>query len=195
MNIADFLTKEDYKLGEILIYKKNTCIKKEQDYCKEIFIVLEGEIKISSYQINGKEDIYNIINAGNMFANNLIFSDYNYYLGDVIALKDAKLFRIEKENFLNILQKNTAFLNAFCTISSQETIKEKLKIKILSKSNIEERFCYYLSLNNGTITSSIQSLADILFLQRPSLSRVISQLIARGIIKKENKTITLLKQI
>ncbi len=195
MNLVSYLKKEDYKLGTILKYPKGSIIKQEQEICQEAYFVLKGEIKISSYQLNGKEDIYNIIKEQEIFANNLIFSDNNYYLGNVIALKDVELLKIDKEALLKILSNNLSFLKAYCENYAKEIIKEKIKLKILLQKNIEERLCYFLNLNNGSINLSITKLSEILYLQRPSLSRVISSLIQNGIIKKEGKRITLLKDI
>ena len=67
------------------------------------------------------------------------------------------------------------------------------KIKLLSFKNIEERFIYYLYLNNNEITfSSITNLASLLNIERETLSRLISKLVNKKLISKENNHIRLL---
>ena len=59
--------------------------------------------------------------------------------------------------------------------------------------NIEERFIYYLYLNNNEVTfSSITNLASLLNIERETLSRLISKLVNKKLISKENNHIRLL---
>lgn len=194
MDIKKYLNDNDNALGEILHYHKDEIIKKEKDICNEIFIILDGEIKISSYQLDGKEDIYNHFYKNDMFANVLIFSQHNYYLGNVIALKETKLIKFTREKLLRLFSTNALFLEHFLKINSKEALNTKIQLKILTKP-LKERFIYFLSINNNTLTCSIQSLSEKLFVQRESLSRLISILVKEKVIKKEGKTITLLKEL
>ncbi len=192
MNIYDYLDPKSLKCGEYLILERNNFLAMEKDICNEIFIVIDGKIKISSYQQNGNEDIYNIIKKGEMFANILIFSPHNYYLGNVCALTKTIVLKITRFNLLDLLKTNDAFLNYFLACSALEALDTKIQLKMLTKP-LEDRFLYYLSLHNNEIEKSIQELATILFVQRETLSRLISSLTKKNIIKRINKRIILLK--
>ncbi len=195
MKILESLNSEDYALGKIISYPKNKIIFYEQEKCNVVCFIIKGEIKISSYLKNGNEEIFNHLYEGEMFANALIFNSRNMFLGNVVTIKETTLFILSKENLLLLMQKNKSFLNLFCSILAEETLKTKVTLKYLSKQSIEERFCYYLLMHNKVTNESVQTIANKLFLQRPSLSRVISSLKEQGVIKKEGKRITLLKDI
>lgn len=195
MNIIKLLKENELKKGRIKTYKKNQIIFHEQDECNNVGFIIDGEIIISSYQLNGQEDIYNHLFKNDVFGNALIFSTSCKYLGNVIALSDCKIFFLDKNNLISILQTNVEFLTSYISLNSKELFQSKLKLKLLSKSTLEEKILYYLSLNNNQITISITKLSKILFVQRPSLSRSINKLIKDGYIVKNNKTITLLKEL
>lgn len=195
MNILNTLQKEDYKLGKTITYPKNKIIFHELETCDFVCFIIKGEVKISSYLKNGNEEFFNHLYEGDIFANALIFNSRNMFLGNVITLKETTLLILTKDNLLLLMQKNKTFLNLYCSILAEEALKTKVTLKYLSKQSIEERFCYYLLMNNKVVNEPIQTIANKLFLQRPSLSRVISSLKEQGIIKKEGKKITLLKDI
>ena len=85
------------------------------------------------------------------------------------------------------------FLKAYLRLQSDNAKSLNDKIKLLSFKNIEERFIYYLYLNNNEITfSSITNLASLLNIERETLSRLISKLVNKKLISKENNHIRLL---
>jgi len=93
--LLDALNESELKRTRIQAYPKDTIIYKEDDFCHEITIVLEGVIEISSFSFQGQEMIYNTILPGQVFGNNLLFSSDPHYKGNVICktkCKTAQLF-------------------------------------------------------------------------------------------------------
>ena len=78
--------KEKEKLT-IVDIKKDQLLFHENEVCVSVALVISGQIIIRSIDLNGKEIIYNIINEGGIFANNLLFSNDKRYKGDVIVTK------------------------------------------------------------------------------------------------------------
>lgn len=175
-------------------YKKDMTIFYENEKCKNIALIIKGKIKISSYTNFGNEIIYSIINEGNFFGNHLVFSNQNLYRGNVICLENTTIGFINENDFLNLLSSNNVFLKYYLSYQSEQVKALNAKIKILSLSDAEERFLYYLSINNNKITySSITSLANEINLRRETLSRLISTLLSENKIIKVGKTITKIK--
>ena len=174
--------KKDIKKGEIIYH--------EGEKCFELGIVNSGNLIIVSYSKNGQEIIYNSLNSGGMFGNNLIFSTNPYYRGDVLAIEDSSIYIINRDKLIKLLMNNKTFLENYLHYQSDISIKLNMTIKLLSFSSIEDRFFYLLSVHNNVYTyKSISDLARILHVSREGLSRLITKL------KKDNNIIVIGKTI
>ena len=193
MNILNLLTNKQYKQLIIKEYKQDDILFKENEKCESIGILLEGKLSIQSYLDDGSIVIYNIINKGDMFGNNLIYSSSPYYKGFVICQSDAKVAYINKTQLTNLLKSNDEFLLNYLNINSNFSKKLNDRIKLLSISNAKDRLMYYFHVNNNEIAyTSITALANELYLQRETLSRLINKLGKENIITKNKNKIELL---
>lgn len=189
MNILDLLKQNEKEKISYLNLKQNQILFHEGEECKSIFIIIEGQITILNYSLNGNEEIISILNKNDVFANALIFSNNNYYLGEIIATKPTKLAIINKNELISLLQNNKSFLECYINLIAEKTIKFTIKTKLLSHKNIRSRIIYYLEINNYSIKKNISFLAKELVLPRPSVSREISKMINEDIIYIKNNKI------
>lgn len=189
MNILDLLKQNEKEKISYLNLKQNQTLFHESEECKSIFIIIEGQITILNYSLNGNEEIISILNKNDVFANALIFSNNNYYLGEIIATKPTKLAIINKNELISLLQNNKSFLECYINLIAEKTIKFTIKTKLLSHKNIRSRILYYLEINNYSIKKNISFLAKELVLPRPSVSREISKMINEEIIYIKNNKI------
>lgn len=188
MNILNLLNQKEKEKISYLNLKQNQILFHEGEECKSIFIIIEGQITILNYSLNGNEEIISILNKNDVFGNALIFSNNNYYLGEIIATKPTKLAIINKNELISLLQNNKSFLECYINLIAEKTIKFTIKTKLLSHKNIRSRIIYYLEINNYSIKKNISFLAKELVLPRPSVSREISKMINENIIYiKDNK--------
>ena len=184
-NILQTLSKDEQKLLEVKTLNRGEFLFREGQLCIQVAIVVSGQIKISSMNYSGSEVVFNILENGEMFGNNLIFSDDQTYKGDVVALKDSVVVLIKKENLENLLQSNKEFLLTYLNIQSNFGKKLNSTIKMLSFPSAEERFKFYLRENKGEISyHTVTELADILHLKRETLSRVLTKLEKENAIKR-----------
>ena len=189
MNILNLLNQKEKEKISYLNLKQNQILFHEGEECKSIFIIIEGQITILNYSLNGNEEIISILNKNDVFANALIFSNNNYYLGEIIATKPTKLAIINKNELIFLLQNNKSFLECYINLIAEKTIKFTIKTKLLSHKNIRSRILYYLEINNHSIKKNISFLAKELVLPRPSVSREISKMINEDIIYIKNNKI------
>ena len=189
MNILNLLNQKEKEKISYLNLKQNQILFHEGEECKSIFIIIEGQITILNYSLNGNEEIISILNKNDIFANALIFSNNNYYLGEIIATKPTKLAIINKNELISLLQNNKSFLECYINLIAEKTIKFTIKTKLLSHKNIRSRIIYYLEINNYSIKKNISFLAKELVLPRPSVSREISKMINEDIIYIKNNKI------
>ena len=189
-NILETLSKEEKNKIEMKLLKKGEILFSEGDHCEHVGIIVNGEIDIVSYSYGGNEIIFSHLTDGMMFGNNLVFSSQPMYKGSILAKKPTKLALISKKLLMHLLKNNDEFLISFLNYQSDLTKELNNRIKLLSLDNAEERFFYYLHSQGDKITyCSITDLARHLYLQRETLSRLISKLVQEGKILKKDKMI------
>lgn len=193
--ILNVLTKKEHQLVKGYQIAKGNIIYHEGDVCENIGIVISGNIDIVSYSFEGKEQLINTLKAGEIFGNNLLFSSEPLYRGDVVAKEKSVVAFINKENLVFLLQNNVEFLNLYLKAQSDKAKALTARIQLLSFTNAEERLFYYASKNDGVIIfKNVTSLAATIGVQRETLSRLLTNLIERHLIKKEKGKITVIKK-
>lgn len=195
IELLNVLSKEEHKLVKGYQVAKNNVIFHEGDVCETIGIIISGKVDIISYSFEGKELLINSLKAGEIFGNNLIFSSEPVYRGDVVAQEKSVIAIINKENLVYLLQNNKDFLNLYLKAQSDKAKLLTSRIQLLSLVNAEERLFYYASKNDNVIVyKNVTTLAATIGVQRETLSRLLTSLIKRHLIKKEKGKITVLKK-
>ena len=193
--LLQVLTKKEHKLVKGYQVTKNSVINHEGDLCENIGVIISGKVDIVSYSFQGKEQILNSLKAGDIFGNNLIFSSEPIYRGDVITKEKCVIAFINKENLIYLLQNNQEFLTLYLKAQSDFGKSLNARIQLLSFTNAEERLVYYASKNDNVITfKNVTTLAAQIGIQRETLSRLLTSLVKRHLIKKEKGKITFLKK-
>lgn len=193
--LLQVLTKKEHKLVKGYQVTKNSVINHEGNLCENVGVIISGKVDIVSYSFQGKEQILNSLKAGDIFGNNLIFSSEPIYRGDVIAKEKCVIAFINKENLIYLLQNNQEFLTLYLKAQSDFGKSLNARIQLLSFTNAEERLVYYASKNDNVIVfKNVTTLAAQIGIQRETLSRLLTSLVKRHLIKKEKGKITFLKK-
>jgi CRP-like cAMP-binding protein len=179
------------KVFKKYFFQKNQIIFHENQECEMMGIIISGEFIIQSFSFNGNEMTYAYLKEGDIFGQNLIFSKHNTYKGNVICLKSGEVHFINKNDLLYIFNKYPKILSNYLEKQSNSIISLNNSIKILTFENAEERFLFFLSNNGKYQYESITKLAKILNLRRETLSRLITKLIKKDIIAKDQNYIYL----
>ena len=175
------------KFFHIKKYSQNTLLFHEGDECTDLGIILRGQVIISTITSLNKEYIINILNKNDLYGDTLLFSEKTLYLGDGIVSKDAEILFIPKNLLLEMFQEQQFLLN-FLALSSKKSMDLRNRLKLLSHKSIEERILFYLvdqkkQLNSNKIPiKSKESLAKLLNIPRPSLSRELIKLKEKNFI-------------
>lgn len=168
-------------------YEANTLIFHEGDECKSVGILLKGQLTISTMTALDNEYIINILNSNDIFGDTLLFSEKTLYLGDGIVTQDSTILFISKELLLEMFKEEKFLLN-FLQLVSQKSLDLRNRLKLFSHKNISERILFYLESERKKINSkqipikSKETLAKILNIPRPSLSRELINLKKKKII-------------
>ena len=193
--LLNVLSKKEHQMVKGYQIAKGNIIFHEGDACESIGIIISGKVDIVSYSFQGKEMLINSLKAGEIFGNNLLFSSSPIYKGDVIAKEKSVVAFINRENLVNLLKNNQEFLELYLQAQSDKAKLLTARIQLLSFPNAEERLFYYASKNHNVIEyKNVTTLAATIGVQRETLSRLLTSLIERHLIKKEKGKITVLKK-
>lgn len=186
------------KYFKIIDYKKEDIIFNEGEVCNHLTFVLDGEISVRTYSLNGKEEILNIIYPGGIFGDIISYSNKSTYIGHIISNRNSIVAHIKKTDWLSLIQKDETLLINFLNHLTNKTFKTKMDNKLLLHKNIEDRIYFYLNTQidkkktRKIYITSVTNLANELNLPRPSVSRSLSIMETKGLIKRNKKEIEVL---
>ncbi len=193
MNIIEKLNSSERKLLRERKLSKGETLFYEDERCECIGIIVSGSVQIVSYLPDGKQIIYNSLKEGEIFGNNLIFSSEPFYKGNIIAVEETTVGLLERDDLLKILEGNKDFMVEYLKIQSNFSKELNNRIKLLSLESAEERFLYYMHTHKNRIAyRSVSDLARQLYLERETLSRLLSRFLKEKRIIRDDKTITLI---
>ena len=190
---------QKYKnLYKIETFKKGSIIFNEGDICDSIALVIEGEIHISTLTTDDKEYIILSLFKNDFFGENLLFNSNKEYLGDCISITDSKIILINKTDLFKLFE-NKTILENYLTLTSNKNTNLRNKLKLYSQKSITDRIMFYLISEQKRLNTNVipingkESLAKLLNIPRPSLSRELINLKSKGLIDYDKYTITILK--
>jgi len=171
----------------------------EADISNYLGIVLEGEITVKSYSLGGNNFTLNTIETGKFFGDVLMFSDItNSFPGSLITKGKTKIALIPNDSFQKLLFNDNVLLRNFLRLLSNNTYRLSYKSKLLSQDSVRDKILFFLfqeriaqKTNIIKLNMTKEELANILFIQRPSLSRELSKMKKDGLIDYDRYTITI----
>ena len=184
--IAKYLTEVDFKIKE---YKKNEIVFFRRDILKKIIIIVKGTARGEMQKFNGDTIVINQMKAGEVLASAFLFGKNNVFPVDLIALENSEFLFLDKEKYLDLIQSDKRLLlNFIREISNKSQYLSKRIWFNFTHKTIEEKVLSYIKENAQDdkikFLPSISALAKKFEVTRPALSREISSLCKRKILKK-----------
>ena len=184
--ILKCLTKVDFKIKK---YKKNEIAFFRGDILKKIIIIVKGTARGEMQKFNGDTIVINQMKAGEVLASAFLFGKNNVFPVDLIALENSEFLFLDKEKYLDLIQSDKRLLlNFIREISNKSQYLSKRIWFNFTHKTIEEKVLSYRKENAQDdkikFLPSISALAKKFEVTRPALSREISSLCKRKILKK-----------
>jgi len=176
--IKNILEKTRY---EIKNYSPNESIAFRGDEVKGLYIILKGTLITEMLTEEGNIIKIEELVPSDVIASAFIFGKRNSFPVDLSAKDKAEILFIERKEFLKLLFSQEKILENFLNEISNKT--QLLTSKIWNSFNnktIKKKFCDYVKKNQKNNLFSIQNLgalAEFFGVERPSLSRVLSELV------------------
>ena len=176
--IKNILEKTRY---EIKNYSPNESIAFRGDEVKGLYIILKGTLITEMLTEEGNVIKIEELVPSDVIASAFIFGKKNSFPVDLAAKDEAEILYVERKEFLKLLFSQEKILENFLNEISNKT--QLLTSKIWNSFNnktIKKKFCDYVKKNQKDNLFSIQNLgalAEFFGVERPSLSRVLSELV------------------
>lgn len=193
--ITLLLQKNQYHLKH---YNKNSLIAGRTEECKALTIVLSGSIKAEMLDFSGKVMKIEDVEAPLPYAVAFLFGQNNFYPVDVVANDNLTVLSIPKTSVIQMMQNNQQFLQNFLDLISTKTQFLSDKIWFISFKTIRQKIIHYFLeiTENGSKTVKLnktqQELSDFFGVTRPSLARVISEMVSEELIAIDKKELTII---
>lgn len=176
--IKDILRKVKY---EIKKYSPNESIAFRGDKVKGLYIILKGTLITEMLTEEGNIIKIEELVPSSVIASAFIFGKNNSFPVDLITKNEVDILFVERKEFLKLLFSDEKILENFLNEVSNKT--QLLTTKIWNSFNnktIKKKFCDYVKKNQKNNLFSIENLgalAEFFGVERPSLSRVLSELV------------------
>ena len=176
--IKDILEKTKY---EIKKYSLDEPIAFRGDEVKGLYIILKGTLITEMLTEEGNVIKIEELVPSDVIASAFIFGKNNSFPVDLSVKDEAEIFFVERKEFLKLLFSQEKILENFLNEISNKT--QLLTSKIWNSFNnktIKKKFCDYVKRNqknNEFFIENLGALAEFFGVERPSLSRVLSELV------------------
>ena len=171
-------------------YKRGEYIGYHGDEVNHLMMLIKGEVKTEIVSSTGVALPMENMKAPSPLAPAFLFANNNQLPVDIIALDDCEVLFVLKENVMKQMMKCTGFLQGFLSFTANRMNYMSERLKIFAQKGIKAKLVYYILMHeqNGefNLDRSVASLAEYFAIERPSLSRAISEMVRDGIITYEN---------
>ncbi len=181
-------------------YKKGSIIVQEGDPCSSIGFVLSGILAIQQLTPKGELLTVKMFDANDAFGTALYSSIEPKYPFTLMTMKDSIVLFVPFKQIKQLLKINPIFNHNFISFLSTRVLIFKEKLQMLQHKDVRSRLILYLSNEykiNGQLTFKLQhsksTIADIIGVARPSISRELKNMTDEHLIHNSGQTITLLK--
>ena len=160
------------------------------DPCRSLMILVEGEAEALMKSDENREVVVDNLKAPMLMAPAFLFATPNVMPVEVRALTDCVVWHINREAFFNFMQSEPTVLRAFLEDLSNRGNFLSNKMRTFAVKGLRNRVIEHLE-NNGSI-DSVSATAQQLGVTRPSLSRILSDMLNEGLLIKDGKYYKLL---
>ena len=168
------------------------------DPAKRFFLLVSGQIKLYRLTGEGQENLMEIIQPGQTFAEALLFSQARCYPVSATALKDSVLVSIEGQHYRNALEDAPQVCLAILASMSMHLHMRLRDIDTLTIASASRRVINFLLQERHRVTGEIvlqvskRLVASKLGIQPETFSRILHRLVESDMIAMDRRTIHLL---
>jgi CRP/FNR family transcriptional regulator/CRP/FNR family cyclic AMP-dependent transcriptional regulator len=186
-------------------YDKDQVIILAEEEGDALFIIADGQVKVSIVSEDGREVILSLLGEGAVFGE-LSLLDGKPRSANVVATQDTKLYMVRRADFLRLIYKVPQIAVGLLAELAARLRKTDRKIEGLALLDVTSRISetlLQLADEQGSETKfgvsleerpTHQQLASMSGTTRETVSRVLKRLEGQGYISSEGRSITILRE-
>ena len=166
------------------VYPAGKTIMSAGDAVQSLMVLAAGRVET---RMGGdeREVVMDRLEAPCLLAPAFLFASVGTLPVDVMAIEECTVWTLNREGFVRFMAAHPDVMRRFLRMISDRSRFLSEKVRTFAIKGLRNRVLDYLSLH-GVITS-VAATAEQLGVARPSLSRVLSEMVEEGIIKYSNK--------
>jgi len=178
-----------------LKYTPGQTIVEQGAECAHIRSVIAGKVHMTIASTDNKFKASQTITAPDLIAPDFFFGRSTRYPCSVVAIDNAGILQISKQDFLNILNSDPIFLFNYLNILSTNAQLNVDGVMALASGALDKRIAYWilaLTQNNGTnivLQCRQRDMYAVFGVQRQSLVSVLDAMKSKNIIDYTNQEI------
>lgn len=173
----------DETSSRIATYSSGDFVAMQGDPCRSLYLLCEGTVTARMMNGEGKELTIETIQAPEVLAPAFLFSSENVFPVSVIAQTPCQVCMVNKDSFFSFMQQEASLLRNFLTIVSDRSLFISKKLNEFALQDLCARLRTYLARHHKI--QNLQEVSQKLGVARPSLSRAIASMVAKGQLVKE----------
>lgn len=181
-------------------YRKGGVIMQRGERYSSMMILLEGVLSAEFLNEEGKVVEVDRMEAPEEIAPGIIFASEPVLPVDLVAVEDALIMRIDRDELLTLLMRDRRLMTNFLCIISDKLKKVADRFYEVSMQELEDKIMNYLidlstkfGSNEFELPHTKEELARRFGVTRPSVSRAFGSLIQRGVIEHDGKTVRIIQ--
>ncbi|MDW7657343.1 MAG: Crp/Fnr family transcriptional regulator [Bacillota bacterium] len=197
----------------IRIVWKGEVLVNEGDPCTGIGMIIEGQLAMQKYASSGDFATLELLGAGEIFGEYLIFGNKKTYPVTIEAVTNAKIVFVSREILMTLLYQSPEIMQSFLTILSDRIQSQNRRISLLSQKSLRQKIANYLlellrdqlekegetpktvrrtvSTQAVELPVSKEVVARLLAMPRPSFSRELISMERDGLVRVSGRVIWL----
>ena len=180
-------------------FKKGATVFSRGDGSSGFYMILAGRVKVFQLSTEGKEQILHIFGPGESVGEAAVFSGA-LFPAYAEAYEDSTLLFIPRDSFIELIRNDPTLSLAMLAVLSKRLRMVTALVESLSLKEVPARLAshlLFLSAEGGAagrieLDISKGHLASLLGTIPETLSRILTKMTARGLIRSEGSRITIL---
>lgn len=199
IDLASYLKERRFRRGEYVIY--------EGDEGNELFIIIEGLVKITKLNEDGREKILTTLGEGEFFGE-LALVDGAPRSATVQTKSACIMYSLARNEFMNLLKQAPEVCLSIITVLARRLREANIQIEDMTFKDARSKLIsllYELATKYGSPTTpsdkvrlqhkfTHQELADMISSSRETVSRLMGNLLEEGFIEMDSDHHLLIKK-
>ncbi len=155
--------------------------------CNTLNLLVSGNARATMINAEGKQVVIEFLQAPRVLAPAALFATQGIFPVNIEAFTDCTVAFMGKESFTELIHGEPSVLDHFVNILSDKSIFLTQKVNSFALQNLKGRLASYLLTHEQVETQ--QQIADFLGVARPSLARVLAEMIDAGWVRMDGRKI------